>query len=92
MIKNYNDNKKELFFYELIKKNVNKILERKKMLSHKVTQFKKVLDQPKLSEYKYIMFSLDAIERRLLSKCFINFDIVNSYIDEYNMQVLKKLS
>ena len=66
--------------------------EKIELLLEKIKNFKIMLDRPILSKYKYLIYSLDTIERRLLSRCFIDFNIINGYIDGYNKQILKELS
>ena len=66
--------------------------DKRELLLEKIKKFKIMLDKPVLSKYKYLIYSLDTIERRLLSKCFINFNVINGYIDGYNKQILKELS
>lgn len=66
--------------------------DKRELLLEKIKKFKITLDKPILSKYKYLIYSLDTIERRLLSKCFIDFNSINGYIDGYNKQILKELS
>ena len=65
---------------------------KKEILLDKIIKFKNILDRPTLSKYRYLIYSLDTIETRLLGNCFIDFNTINGYIDGYNRQILKELN
>lgn len=65
---------------------------KKEILLDKIIKFKNILDRPTLSKYRYLIYSLDTIETRLLGNCFIDFNAINGYIDGYNRQILKELN